>query len=299
MNVIGQLFNTVFLYPIHNILAIFYNLFLFLHIPGAFGLAIVLLVVLVRFILHPFFKQQLETSKKMQQLKPQLDKLTLKYKNDQKQLQAEQMKLYQQAGINPAAGCVFMIIQIPVFIALYNTLSTFLKVGGKEAITLFNKTLYSPVPKITSIDPHFLGFNLAVTPQHSGIWFYYLVPLLTGVLQYFQAKASLPQTKQPVQKTTDNESKDKKSDMGADMQKAMSTQMQYILPVMIAYFSFTLPVGLSLYWNIFSIFSIIQYRMVHKKVGDEKLSEIEEKKLEELQESSHSGKSKKHKTRNR
>ena len=289
---IGQIFNTIFLYPIHNILAVFYNLFLFLHIPGAFGFAIVLLVVLVRFILHPFFKQQLETTKKMQQLKPQLDKLTVKYKNDQKQLQAEQMKLYQQAGINPAAGCLFMVIQIPVFIALYNTLSTFLKVGGKEAIALFNKTLYSPVPKITSIDSHFLGFNLAVTPQHSGIWFYYLVPLLTGILQYFQAKASLPQTTQPIEKR-EEDSKDKKSDIGADMQKAMSTQMQYILPVMIAYFSFTLPVGLSLYWNIFSIFSIIQYRMVHKKVGDEKLSEIEEKKLVQLEAKSHSGKKKK------
>ena len=86
-------------------------------------MAIIGLTVVIRLILHPFFKKQLETSKKMQDLKPHLDKLSQKHKNDKKRLQEEHMKLYQQAGINPATGCLFMIIQIPVFIALYNTLS--------------------------------------------------------------------------------------------------------------------------------------------------------------------------------
>ncbi|MEO6508597.1 MAG: YidC/Oxa1 family membrane protein insertase [Patescibacteria group bacterium] len=279
---IGQIFNTIFLYPIHNILVAFIKLFQSIHLPGAFGLAIVCLVVLVRFILHPFFKQQLETSKKMQELKPQLDRLTEKYKKDPKQLQAEQMKLYQQAGINPAAGCVFMVIQIPVFIGLYNTLTQFLKGSGPKALDEINKSLYFPGMKLQNIDPHFLGFNLAMSPQHAGLWYYYAVPVVTGILQFFQARASMPQTSHTPDIKKDDKDSEKKLDTGGDFQKAMSTQMQYILPVMIGYFSFTLPVGLSLYWNIFSIFSIIQYKMVHKKVGDEKLSVIEEKKLEQL-----------------
>jgi YidC/Oxa1 family membrane protein insertase len=108
---------------------------------------------------------------------------------------------------------------------------------------------------------------------------------VTGVLQYFQAKASIPQTSHVAETVQKNnkDNKEKKADNSGDFQKAMNTQMQYILPVMIAYFSYTLPVGLSLYWNIFSIFSIMQYRMLHKKVGDNKLSVIEEKKLKQLE----------------
>jgi YidC/Oxa1 family membrane protein insertase len=221
----------------------------------------------------------------MQELKPRLDKLTLKYKNEPKQLQAEQMKLYQEAGINPASGCLFMVVQIPVFIALYNTLSLFLKGNPQQVIADVNKSLYFPFLKLSSIDPHFFGLNLALSPQKSGLWFYYIIPLITGVLQYFQAKASLPQTTQgpAMKEALKKDGKDKKPESTGDFQKAMNTQMQYILPVMIAYFSYTLPVGLSLYWNIFSIFSIIQYRSLHKKVGDEKLSEREEKKLEQLE----------------
>ncbi len=284
MQLVGQFFTTIFLYPIRNILVGFYKLFLFLHIPGAYGFAIISLVVLVRFLLHPFFEQQLETSKKMQQLKPKLDILTAKFKNDPKKLQAEQMRLYQEAGINPASGCLFMLIQIPVFIALYNTLTLFLKGSGHSLINEVNKTLYFPFLEIQSIDPHFMGLNLALSPQKSGLWFYYIIPAVTGILQYYQAKTSLPQTAAaPANTEVKKDEKDgKKSDTSADFQSAMNTQMKYILPVMIAYFSYTLPVGLSLYWNIFSLFSIMQYRSLHRKVGDEKLSIIEEKKLDQL-----------------
>lgn len=284
MEMIGQVFNTIFLNPIHNILAVFYKLFLTIQLPGAFGFAIVALVVLIRFILHPFFKQQLETSKKMQELKPRLDALTVKYKKEPKQLQAEQMKLYQEAGINPAAGCLFMLIQIPVFIALYNTLNQFLTGGGEKALHEINKSLYFPALKFQTIDPHFFGFNLASSPQSAGIWYYYLVPVITAILQYYQAVVSLPQTSHiSANKDASKDDKDKKPDTSGDFQKAMNTQMKYILPVMIGYFSFTLPVGLSLYWNIFSLFSILQYKLLHKKVGDKKLSVLEEKKFIQLE----------------
>src|SRR3972149_1996700 len=175
-------FTTVFVFPILNLLVLFYKIFLFIRIPGAFGLAIVALTVVIRLILHPFFKQQIETSKKMQDLKPHLDRLSQKHKNDKKRIQEEQMKLYQQAGINPASGCLFMIIQIPVFIALYNTLSLFLLNGNATKIILqINKVLYHPILKIQAIDPWFFGFNLALSPAKAGQWYYYILPLLTAV----------------------------------------------------------------------------------------------------------------------
>ncbi len=258
---IGQIFKAVFATPILNLLVLLYKGFLLLGLPGAFGLAIIGLTVLVRLLLHPFFKQQLETAKKMQEMKPHLDKLSQKHKKDPKRLQQEQLKLYQQAGINPASGCLFMIIQMPVFIALYNTLSMFLLNGtGSKIIGQINSSLYFPFLKIQTINPWFLGLNLALTPAKSGLWFYYLIPLVTAVLQYLQVDATTPKAA-PVLVQKEGEKKDD----GEDFQKAMNTQMKFIFPLMIGWFSYSLPIGLSLYWNIFSIFSIIQYRRLNLK----------------------------------
>ncbi len=254
-------FTTTFVFPILNLLVLFYKALLFIHVPGAFGLAIIALTAFIRLLLHPFFKQQLETSKKMSDLKPHLDRLSVKHKNDKKKLQEEHMKLYQQAGINPAAGCLFMIVQIPVFIALYNTLSLFLVNGsGAKIIAQINKVLYHPALKISTIDPWFFGYNLALAPSKAGgQWHYYLIPVVTALLQYLQTQAMTPAT-QPTKEIEVKKGEEIKSGSGDDFQKAMNMQMKYIFPIMIGYFSYTLPMGLSLYWNIFSIFSIIQYK---------------------------------------
>lgn len=263
-------FNTLFVIPILNVLMFFYKAFSLVKIPGTLGWSMIGLTVFVRLLLHPFFKQQLETAKKMQDIKPHLDKLSAKHKKDPKKLQEEQMRLYQQAGINPASGCLFLIIQMPIFIALYQTLSLFLTNGNLNKVILeINKVVYLPLLKIQSIDPWFFGFNLGLSPAKSGgLWFYYLIPVVTGVLQYFQAQTTGMGTSE-AQKTDSTKDltvkPEAKKEEGGDFQKAMSMQMKYIFPFMIGYFSYTLPVGLSLYWNIFSIFSIIQYRQMKVK----------------------------------
>ena len=268
-------FNTVFVFPILNILVSLYKLFSIIRLPGAFGFSIIGLTVLIRLLLHPFFKQQIETAKKMQEMKPHLDKLSKKHKSDPKKLQQEQLRLYQQAGINPASGCLFMIIQIPVFFALYKTLSLFLLNGNlTKIISQINKNLYFSFLKIVSINPWFFGFNLALAPNKAGQWHYYLIPVITGLLQYWQAQVSMP-AQSPQTSAVDVKNNPSSANLPAgkagategkdDFQKAMSTQMKYIMPFMIGWFSYTLPIGLSLYWNIFSIFSIIQYRQMKVK----------------------------------
>ena len=255
-------FNTIFVIPILNLLVAFYKLFLLIKLPGAFGFSIIALTAFVRLLFQPFFKKQLETAKKMQELKPHLDRLNQKHKNDQKTLQQEQLKLYQQAGINPASGCLVMIIQIPIFIALYNTLSLFLVSNGKvNVIAEINKVLYASFLKISSVNHWFFGFDLVRSPAQEKVWFYLLIPLITGILQYWQAISMTPQ----VAKTDSVEERSGKIESvkgkdGEDFQKAMNTQMKFLFPLMIGWFSYRLPVGLSLYWNIFSLFSIIQGR---------------------------------------
>lgn len=259
MQTIIFLFNSLFVIPIKNVLVLFNWTFDYFNIPFAFGFAIIALTALVRIILQPFFNQQMQTSKKMIEIKPQMDALTKKYKNDKKGLQQEQLKLYQQAGINPAAGCLFMIVQIPVFIALYNTLFSILQTNNLSKVIIeINKILYIPGIKITSIDPMFFGFNLAIAPKVAGNVFYYIIPVITAILQYLQVKVSTPQNAPAIVKEGE------KTSTQEDFQKAMGTQMKYIFPVLIGWFAYTLPVGLSLYWNVFSLFSIIQYRNLNK-----------------------------------
>ena len=260
----GQLFNNILFIPILNVLLLLYKIFLTIHLPGAFGFSIIGLTVLIRLIFQPFFKQQMETAKKMQEMKPHLDRLNEKHKNDQKTLQQEQLKLYQQYGINPASGCLFMIIQIPIFIALYQVLYEPFKHGSLAAsTTVLNKMAYSPFLKIDqAINPWFLGFNIAISPKQSGQLIYLLIPLVTAVLQYFQATAMTMPVSQP--KKSEDGKQAKKND-SEDFQKAMNTQMKFLFPVMIGWFSYTLPFGLSLYWNIFSLFSIIQGRELKAK----------------------------------
>lgn len=264
----NNFFSSFFVFPILNLLAFFYKVFLSFKIPGAFGFAIIGLTVFIRSIFQPFFKQQLETSKKMQELKPRLDKLMKKYKNDQQTLQKEQLKLYQEAGINPTAGCFIMIIQFPIFFALYNTLSLFLMNGQTTTvIDQINKVLYFQFLKIKLIDPWFFGFNLVLSPKASGQWFYLLIPFLTGILQYFQTVSITSSNKDTTDSVIQKDGKkiEKEKNDNEDFQKIMTSQMKYMFPAMIGFFSYTLPVGLSLYWNIFSLFSIIQGRKLKVK----------------------------------
>ncbi len=258
-------FNLVFIQPVTNALVVFYDLFIQLGIPGAFGFAIIAITVLVRILMHPFFRQQMDTAKKMREIKPHLDALSKKHKKDPQTLQKEQMRLYQEAGINPAGGCLFAIIQIPLIYGLYHTLQLFLTNDRDgKIVQQINEKLYHPALQISSIDPTFFIYNLALPPAQAGVWYYYLVPVITAVLQYFQTKVTMPHM-QDEQKKDDKlatkESADKKEEPSTadEFQKAMGTQMKYIFPVMIGYFSYTLPLGLSLYWNTFSLFSIIQH----------------------------------------
>ena len=109
MSGIGDIFNLIFFGPVINILVLIFQGLSALHIPGALGFSILVLTVLIRILVWPFMASQIKATKKMADLKPHLDRLTEKHKDDKKQLQSEQMKLYQQAGINPTSGCLLPV----------------------------------------------------------------------------------------------------------------------------------------------------------------------------------------------
>ncbi|OGK39194.1 hypothetical protein A3F34_00440 [Candidatus Roizmanbacteria bacterium RIFCSPHIGHO2_12_FULL_44_10] len=253
----GALFNLILINPTVNALLIFLFVFHQLRIPGALGFAIIALTSSIRLLFNPLYQNQMKMAKEMELIRPELDKLSKQYKNDKQKLQQAQLKLYQDRGLNPASGCLGAIIQIPIFLALYQVLRMFLLGSSKSVVLKVNELAYLPVIKIAQLDPHFLGFNLSVSPsQYKEFgWHYLLIPLITGALQYFQV---IYQQGTPVKteiKKIDGKTGEQKPE---DFQKMMAKQMKIMFPLMIGYFSYILPVGLALYWNVFSLFTIFQ-----------------------------------------
>lgn len=243
-----------FIYPLINILVIFYKGLLFLNIPFALGFSIIALTVFIRFVLYPLTSAQIKASKKMQDVAPHISNLKEKHKGDSKMLQQETMRLYKEHGVNPAAGCLPVIIQLPIIWSLYSVLDTAVKLNANTVVAYINKIVYFDFLKIQKAwDTSFFGLPLGQTPSNlmSSIGFaILLVPVATGVFQFVQSKMMFP----AVNKNLPVLGEKKKEDFAS----AFQSQSTYIFPIMIAFFSYGFPVGLSLYWNTFTIFGIIQ-----------------------------------------
>jgi YidC/Oxa1 family membrane protein insertase len=259
---IGDAFHFVLFVPIINSLVVLYHIFNYVHLPFALGFSIIALTVLIRLVLYPLTSSQLKASKKMQDIAPHLSKLKEKHKNDAKTLQAETMKLYKEFGVNPAAGCLPVLIQLPLIWALYSVLQMIVK-PGMATLNEVNKVLYSDTLRLTRPwDTTFFGLPLAQNPSHlfnlslMNTWPILLIPVATGLFQFIQTKMMF----NPKTQNKDGSKKDEKKK--EDFATAFQSQSLYIFPIMIAFFSYGFPIGLSLYWNTFTIFGIIQqYRI--------------------------------------
>ena len=258
-----SLFNTVLVWPIVNALIGIYKILFFIHVPYALGFSIILLTVVIRLILYPLTTSQLKASKKMQEINPHLSRLKEKHKNDAKTLQAETMKLYKEFGVNPVAGCLPLIVQLPIIWGLYTVLDKIVRLGAKDVASSINKIVYFDFLKLSSAwDPNFLGIPLGQNPAGliSKIGpLILIVPLLTFLFQFVQSKMMIPQNKDKDKKLSLDKAGEKKKD---DFMSAFQSQSLYIFPAMIGFFSYTFPIGLSLYWNTFTIFGIIQQYLI-------------------------------------
>lgn len=259
------LWNQALIWPITNLLVAFYRLGEFLQVPGPLGFSIIAMTIVFRILLYPFMNTQMKSAKKLAKLKPHIDELQKKHKDDKQALQQAQMALYKEHGVNPAAGCLPLLIQMPVLIALYNVFySVFQNSDLTTMIADINKILYFPQLHLSSFDLSFFGFNLAAKPsqwQQYG-WWLLAIPIITGLLQWYQTKLMMPPTEKK-KESSDKKEEKKDEDMAAEMQK----QMAIISPLMFGFFAYQFPIGLALYWNLFGIFGIIQQQYINKKHG--------------------------------
>lgn len=255
---IGDIFNLIFLGPIINLLVLIFQMLSFLHIPGALGFSVMLMTIVIRLLVWPFMASQIKATKKMAELKPHLDLLKTKHKGDKQGLASAQMALYKEHGVNPAGGCLPAVIQIPIFIGLYQSILKILP-GLDSNIHYINSLLYFPQLKLPStLDPYFLGLNLGVKPSEFGSHgiFLLLIPLLTAGLTFIQSKMALPKAVKKYPSDSPKEKKEKEN--VEDSMGQVQSQMVYMMPIMIGYFAFNFPIGLAIYWNTYTILGIIQ-----------------------------------------
>ena len=221
--------------PIFNTL-----IFLISVIPGhSLGWAIILLTFLIKLILLAPNQKALKAQKAMQKVQPQLDALKKKYKNDQQKLAEETMKIWQKHKVNPMSSCLPMLIQFPVLIALFYVV--------KDGLEFINpQLLYGSLKSFDTslIQPIFLSL-IDLTKVNVIV-----LPIIIGLLQFGQMRLSL--------------GKSLKNAPADSPMPAMNKTMIYIMPLMIAFFTASLPAAVGFYWGASTLFGIGQQILVNR-----------------------------------
>jgi YidC/Oxa1 family membrane protein insertase len=233
MEFITYLFNEVLYRPLFNSLIFLYN-----QIPGHdFGLAIIILTVVIKLVLFPVSQKAIKSQKEMQAIQPKIKEVQEKYKNDREQQGRAMMQLYKEHKVNPAAGCLPLLIQFVVLIAMFSVFRT-----GLDPEKL--NSLYSFIARPEAVNNLFLGLvDLAKGSILFGV--------LAGLTQFVQSKMMLSK---PVAGKN-------------DFASMMNKQMLYVFPVLTVFLGAKFPAGLALYWTVSNILTIIQQYIILKKNG--------------------------------
>ena len=229
---VGEIWDLIILSPMINILivvssALFNN----------FGLSIIVLTIIVRGITTPLTLKQLRSTKALQELQPKMAELHQKYGKDKQKLAQEQMRMYKESGVNPAGCLLPMLIQLPIWISLFQSIIRVLAIVPEDFLKLSGH-LYSAWPQVFSLVPlnsRFLWLDLAVPDR------FLLLPILVGGTMWLQQKMVT-------------------SKAGDPKQQAQSQMMLWIMPLMFAFLTLQFPSGLALYWVVSNVISIgMQY----------------------------------------
>ncbi len=260
---LANIWNTILFYPFLNILLLFYGLF-----GNNLGWAVIVLAILIRLALIPSTKSQTEMTKKLANIKPELDALQKKYGNNKEKLAQEQMKLYKNSGYNPL-GCLGSMV--PQILILYVMIQVINVVTGNHFDGIY------PMVKdfvfganFTDINTHFYFLDLSKTFNQVTSEFGYTLPalpylvtaLLVGFTQFVSTKF-MQLMQNPTPKKND---KKKEGELSPEeMQAQMMNSMNAIFPLMTIFITLTTPAVLGVYWLAQSVMLIAQYFFLDKE----------------------------------
>lgn len=218
------MWNTLFIEPLSK------ALFFLADQTNSLGIAIILLTFIIQLVLTPLRVPSLKSSEKIRELKPELDKLKKKHKDDAQALAMAQMELYRAHGINPISGLFIMLLSFPIIIALYQ---------------VFRNTISADTEGVT-----FLWMNLSEPDR------LYVLPIIVVLSQWLLTRFTL------VSAPTGDGDKAAENDMAQSLQK----NMQFIFPIMLGIITLQSPSGLGIYFVASAIFAIIQQIWIRRQL---------------------------------
>jgi YidC/Oxa1 family membrane protein insertase len=212
-------------------------------LTGSAGFGLVLFTIVARLAILPLTLSSIRSSRKMQQLQPQIKELQRKHGKDQQKLSEETIKLYKENKVNPAASCLPLFLQLPIFFGVYQAVYHLFDPLQHQYLSAAAKTQIAQPEVAAILGRPFLGLIDLGTPSFTPNWefngaIYLVLPVLSVVLQLMQQVMAMPRVQDP-------------------QQKAMSQAMMF-LPLMFAYIAFTFPSGAVFYWVVGSLIGIIQ-----------------------------------------
>lgn len=235
MEIFTNIFYTILYRPLFNALVLLYE-----YLPGQdLGVAVIALTILTKFAFYPLGVKAIRSQKNLAELQPKIKEIQAKYKSNKEEQARAMMALYKEKKINPLSGCLPILIQLPVLIALFWVLRTF--EGGLVAAEF--EALYSFV-SYPELNTSFLGIIDLVKPSIQ-------LAFVAGIAQFFQTKMTMPKTK-----TKEGQS----SGFAGQMQK----QMVYFLPVFTVFILFNLPAAIGLYWLTTTLFTMAQQYIIFR-----------------------------------
>ncbi len=232
-----SIWNLIFVNPTINALIVLNSV-----VFSNFGMAIILFTIVMRLVTMPLTLRQLRSSRALSLLQPQIQEIQKKYK-DPRRRQEETMKLYRQAGVNPLGCLLPMIVQFPIWIALYQALRII--VGGTpESMLDLSQRLYpwSYIERAVPLQNHFLWLDLG-QPDRTMI-----LAIVVGVSTYVQQRLMTPPTTDPRTQSTNQ-------------------MMTWMMPLMFAWFTLTVPSGLAVYWAVSNLTAVILNYFVYRPQG--------------------------------
>ena len=211
--------------------------FLHMFIPN-YGFVIIVFSLIIKIVVYPLTRKSFQSMKKMQLLQPKITELKEKFKDDPQKMNKETMKLYQTYGVNPAGGCLPILLQMPIFIALWGLFQAATELRQQPFILWINDL---SAPDLI----YDLGFKLPLfgIQEISGL------AILMGITTFFQQKMSIKDPKQQA--------------------------LVYMMPIMLTILFMTFPSGLNLYYFMFNVFSIAQQYYINHKQSDVELVPID------------------------
>ncbi len=238
---ITTLWNFLLVHPLVSLLVAAFD------VVHDFGLAVVAVTIAIRLLLYPLFVIQIKNQRAMQELAPAIAELKTKYGTDKARMSQEQMKLYSERGYNPAMGCLPLLLQMPLLLAMYSAFQFFVRTPSPDGVELGNAIwpfLHNPLVAGQTLDLTVRWLPWLESLGHKDA--FYVLPVLAGVTQLISSVMFQPAIRPK----------------NVDPQQKMMQTMQYYFPLITVFIASGLPSGLALYWVTTTIFGIVQQYFV-------------------------------------